>query len=240
MFYIIPFSGREDLSGVNIYDYLEPILSNNDAELYVMDSKDMIVERVSVKVVKNVIRKHLAKFPQLKLSNGELFISDNYMSICGILPIFFIDKKYNHKIKIKESTKSFKEYNKVFDAYIKRNNIIFEDNDNEVEYTAKTFKVSGSNTRLTLSVTIQGIVDNYGRIVATALFVNNKFITYVKDDFGYSNKEVDILAIQFYKEDNNYCLTLFAPLSSQFITVRMSSMLKFLSIERLDTVMIRC
>ena len=236
MFFILPFEENICIDNIDINDWLDSILGNDNEALPVQDTTDMVVENVSIKTIKETIKRHLAKFPQLVLKRNELYLSNNYCSICGVLPTSFTDKKRNRKFHIKASKKARKEFNSVFDNYVRKMNISFEDGENEVEYTACSFRITCDTLNTNLTVTIQGIVDNEYNRLATGLFINKKFICYLSEDFGYSDDEIDILAVQFIKEGNGYALTLLAPSTSKFIVVKMSRILKVVSIERLDSV----
>lgn len=236
MFFILPFKEDIIIDNTDINVWLDPILGNDNESLLVQDTTDMIVENVSIKTIREIIKRHLAKFPQLELKRKELYLSDNYCSICGVLPTVFTDKKRNRKFYIKASQKSRKEFNSVFDDYIRKMNISFEDGENRLDYTACSFRITCSTLSVTFTVTIQGIVDNVFNRVATGLFINNKFICYLSEEFGYFKDEVDILAVQFIKECSGYALTLLSPSTSKFIVVKMSRVLKLITIERLDSV----
>lgn len=235
MFYILPFNESTNMEDVDLNDYMDILLFNNDSKLRVIDSNDMVEEVTTVSTIKDLMRKHLAKFPQLWYKREELYMLDSYLDITDKGVAKFRDSKNGQRIKVTKSRKSFKRYNSVFNDYIEAMNVEFEDDYNCVEYTANTIVVTGSNTRLSAKITVQGIMDDYDNPISVALFVNEKFICYLDPEICFDADSVDLVVPQFCKVGKYYELTILSPTTSRFFIIKLSSMLQVKDICRLDT-----
>lgn len=237
MFFILPFEDNLDLSTESLDDFLIRLFSK-DTELDVIDSTDMVVESVKASVIEKLLKEKKVKFPQLELYKGYAYLSEQGFEITSGVSnkVVFTDSRNNQKIKITKSNKSFNSYNDLFDEYIRKFNIKLEEDC--YEYTACTFAVKGSNTTFTLEVTIQGICDTFGEPICSGLFVNKKFICYLSTDFCFSDGEVDVEVVQFYREDFGYVLTLLAPNTNQFFSVTMSPVLRRIGYRGLDKLVV--
>lgn len=224
MFYILPLKNGTKLKRVHLNNYIEDLFKS-DNKIDVIDSRDMVVETVDIEKIRSVMKKHKGSFPQLKFHKGDIVLDSNTLELTGGMfnRVIFNDKKFNQKLRITNSTKSFSAYNKFFDNYITELGINLDEN--YAEYTASTITLESNLTKRRLEITIQGIADNFGEPVCSALFINKCFVCYLDNEFSFLDDKVCIEVVEFYKDDDGYKLTLMSEHNNDSFTISMNKML---------------